>query len=42
MASTAFGIYGIIIVALLVYNAYEIIFRFERQKHGQENFIIPV
>lgn len=28
MASTTFGIYGMIVVALLVYNVYEIIFRF--------------
>ena len=28
MTSTAFGIYGLIIVALLVYNTYEIIFKF--------------
>ena len=35
MAATLFGIYGIIVIALLIYNTYEIIFRFERQKHGQ-------
>ena len=42
MASTLFGIYGIIVVILLFYNTYEIIFQFETQNEQENKFIIPV
>ena len=42
MASTVFGVYGIIVIILLIYNTYEIIFHFERQDESEKEFLIPV
>lgn len=40
-ASTAFGIYGLIVIVLLVYNTYLIFFKID-QVAETDNFIIPV